>query len=96
LLIEVMSGFWFSAHENWGWMQLPYTDVPLMKWISFLRHLGDDADAVGSAIYQNMERARTCNSHAESNPGMYASINNSTDSTGQIIGCEYFSMNLIR
>lgn len=24
-------GFWFSSHENWGWMQLPYTDVPLMK-----------------------------------------------------------------
>jgi hypothetical protein len=24
-------GFWFSAHENWGWMQLPYTDTPLLQ-----------------------------------------------------------------
>lgn len=24
-------GFWFSAHENWGWMQLPYIDTPLLQ-----------------------------------------------------------------
>ncbi|KAF8960660.1 putative GPI anchored protein [Flammula alnicola] len=68
--ITVQKGFWFSAHENWGWMQLPYTDIPLL-----------------SDIYTNAERARTCNSQAIQNPGMYASVNNSTDSNGQIIGC---------
>ncbi|KAF9479545.1 hypothetical protein BDN70DRAFT_983632 [Pholiota conissans] len=62
-------GFWFSAHENWVWMQLPYTDIPLLR-----------------NIYANAERARTCNSKATQNPGMFASINNSTDSNGQIIG----------
>ncbi|KAF8576240.1 putative GPI anchored protein [Ramaria rubella] len=67
--VTVQKGFWFSAHENWGWMQLPYTDVPFMR-----------------NLYANMERARTCNAQATRNPGMYASINNSTDSSGQIIG----------
>ncbi|TFK35374.1 hypothetical protein BDQ12DRAFT_635257 [Crucibulum laeve] len=67
--ITVQKGFWFSSHENWGWMQLPYTDIPLMK-----------------TLFANMEKARTCNSQAKKIPGMYASINNSTDSNGQIIG----------
>ncbi|KAF8178917.1 putative GPI anchored protein [Pholiota molesta] len=58
--VNVQKGFWFSAHENWVWMQLPYTDVPLLD---------------------ELERA-TPGRH---NPGMYASINNSTDSTGQIM-----------
>lgn len=67
--ITVQKGFWFSAHENWGWMQLPYTDIPFMK-----------------GLYTNMERARTCDSHAKGLPGMFASINNSTDQNGEIIG----------
>jgi hypothetical protein len=29
--VTVQKGFWFSAHENWGWMQLPYIDVPFME-----------------------------------------------------------------
>lgn len=37
-------------------------------------------------IYHNVERVRTCNSLLMQNPGMYASINNITDSTGQITG----------
>ncbi|KAJ3568519.1 hypothetical protein NP233_g5665 [Leucocoprinus birnbaumii] len=67
--VSVQKGFWFSAHENWGWMQLPYTDIPLMR-----------------NLYENMERARTCDSHAKRLPGMFASINNSTDQNGEIIG----------
>ncbi|RDB22231.1 hypothetical protein Hypma_010743 [Hypsizygus marmoreus] len=67
--ITVQKGFWFSAHENWGWMQLPYTDIPLMK-----------------DLFENMERVRTCNSRATKNPGMFASVNNSTDVNGEIIG----------
>ncbi|KIJ34150.1 hypothetical protein M422DRAFT_182470 [Sphaerobolus stellatus SS14] len=67
--VTVQKGFWFSAHENWGWMQMPYTDVPLMK-----------------NLYANMEHARTCDSFSKNLPGMFASINNSTDENGQIIG----------
>ena len=37
-------------------------------------------------LFTNAERARTCNSFVTKNPGMFASVNNSTDSTGQIIG----------
>jgi hypothetical protein len=38
-------------------------------------------------IYYNAERARTCNSVVTQVPGMFASVNNSTDpTTGQIIG----------
>jgi hypothetical protein len=38
-------------------------------------------------IYYNAERARTCNSVVTKVPGMFASVNNSTDpTTGQIIG----------
>jgi len=37
-------------------------------------------------LYANMERARTCDSQAKRNPGMFASINNSTDENGEIIG----------
>ncbi|KAF8997584.1 hypothetical protein BDQ17DRAFT_1363055 [Cyathus striatus] len=60
--------------KNWGWMQMPYTDVPLL-----------------SELYSNMERARTCNSRAKQIPGMFASVNNSTDVNGQITGCKYIS-----
>lgn len=67
--ITVQKGFWFSSHENWKFMEMPYLDVPLIK-----------------RIYMNNERARTCNSVVTKNPGMFASINNSTDANGQIIG----------
>lgn len=32
--VTVQKGFWFSSHENWGWLQLPYTDVPIMRCVS--------------------------------------------------------------
>jgi len=67
--VTVQKGFWFSSHENWGWLQLPYTDVPLMR-----------------DLFINMERVRTCDSQAKGLPGMFASINNSTDQNGEIIG----------
>jgi hypothetical protein len=69
VLTHSISGFWFSSHENWKFMEMPYLSIPLLK-----------------RIYTNNERARTCNSFWQSLPGMYASINNSTDSNGQIIG----------
>ncbi|KAL0954731.1 hypothetical protein HGRIS_003684 [Hohenbuehelia grisea] len=67
--ITVQKGFWFSSHENWKFMEMPYLDIPLLK-----------------RLYTNNERARTCNSKVNRLPGMYASINNVTDASGQIIG----------
>jgi len=29
--ITVQEGFWFSSHEQWKYMELPYTDVPINK-----------------------------------------------------------------
>jgi hypothetical protein len=45
-------------------------------------------DAYVRDLYADMERARTCDSQAKGLPGMFASINNSTDQNGQIIGCK--------
>lgn len=67
--ITVQKGFWFSSHEQWKILQMPYYDIPLVK-----------------RIFTNAERVRTCNSRALSIPGLYASVNNVTDSTGEIIG----------
>ncbi|KAF2727161.1 putative GPI anchored protein [Polyplosphaeria fusca] len=67
--VTVQKGFWFSSHEQWKLLEMPYTDVPLVK-----------------RIFHNAERARTCNSNLNKTPGMYASVNNVTDSSGQIIG----------
>lgn len=48
-------------------------------------------------LYANMERARTCDSQAKRLPGMFASINNSTDENGEIIGCKFhFDIDLRR
>ncbi|KAE9378230.1 putative GPI anchored protein [Stipitochalara longipes BDJ] len=68
--ITVQKGYWFSAHEQWKVMEMPYYDVDLVK-----------------RLFTNAERARTCNSVVIKIPGMFASVNNSTDpTTGQIIG----------
>ena len=67
--ITVQKGFWFSSHEQWKVLEMPYYDVDIVK-----------------RVYTNAERARTCNSAAKHIPGEYASVNNVTDSTGQIIG----------
>ncbi|KAF2111752.1 putative GPI anchored protein [Lophiotrema nucula] len=67
--VTVQKGYWFSSHEQWKLLEMPYTDVPLIE-----------------RIFHNAERARTCNSFLNRNPGMYASVNNITDGTGQIVG----------
>ena len=67
--ITVQQGFWFSSHEQWKVLEMPYYDVDIVK-----------------RVYTNAERARTCNSRALGIPGEYASVNNVTDNTGQIIG----------
>ncbi|KAK5164593.1 uncharacterized protein LTR77_009799 [Saxophila tyrrhenica] len=67
--ITVQKGFWFSSHEQWKVLEMPYYDVDLVK-----------------RLYTNAERARTCNSAARQVPGEYASVNNVTDTYGEIIG----------
>lgn len=68
--ITVQEGFWFSSHEQWKVLEMPYYDVRLVK-----------------RLFTNAERVRTCNSAAKHIPGMYASVNNVTNTTtGQIIG----------
>lgn len=67
--VTVQKGFWFSSHEQWKVLEMPYFDVPIVK-----------------RLFTNAERVRTCNSKALGVPGMYASVNNVTDETGQIIG----------
>lgn len=32
--ITVQKGFWFSAHEQWKVMEMPYYDVDLIKYVS--------------------------------------------------------------
>ncbi|KAK3676103.1 hypothetical protein LTR78_003853 [Recurvomyces mirabilis] len=67
--ITVQKGFWFSAHEQWKVLEMPYYDVDIVR-----------------RVFTNAERVRTCNSASLGIPGMYASVNNVTDATGQIIG----------
>ncbi|KAG5791156.1 hypothetical protein H9Q69_009806 [Fusarium xylarioides] len=68
--ITVRKGFWFSSHEIWNQLELPYHDVDIV-----------------SRLFKNDERARTCNSVVTKTPGLYASVNNSTDpKTDEIIG----------
>ncbi|EWY82271.1 hypothetical protein FOYG_14381 [Fusarium oxysporum NRRL 32931] len=68
--ITVRKGFWFSSHEIWNQLELPYHDVDIV-----------------SRLFKNGERARTCNSVVTKTPGLYASVNNSTDpKTDEIIG----------
>ncbi|KAG8423949.1 hypothetical protein J3458_000793 [Metarhizium acridum] len=68
--ITVEQGYWFSSHEPWKVLELPYYDVDLVK-----------------RLYRNAERARTCNSVVTKVPGLFASVNNSTDpKTDKIIG----------
>ncbi|KAK4504725.1 hypothetical protein PRZ48_002687 [Zasmidium cellare] len=67
--ITVQKGYWFSAHEQWKILEMPYYDVDIVR-----------------RVFNNNERARTCNSQIKHIPGMYASVNNITDASNQIIG----------
>ncbi|XP_044718999.1 GPI anchored protein [Hirsutella rhossiliensis] len=60
--ITVEQGHWFSSHELWKVLELPYYDVDIVR-----------------RLYHNAERARTCNSVLTRVPGLFASVNNSTD-----------------
>lgn len=69
--ITVQKGFWFSSHEQWKVLELPYFDIPVV------RRLYHNAERVRTCNSVLMGR----------NPGMFASVNNITDPvTGQIAG----------
>ena len=68
--ITVQRGFWFSAHEQWKILEMPYLDVPLLK-----------------RVFMNAERMRTCDANLINNAGLFASVNNVTNtSTNDVIG----------
>ncbi|PCG91800.1 Hypothetical protein PENO1_060780 [Penicillium occitanis (nom. inval.)] len=68
--ITVQKGYWFSSHETWKVLEMPYYDIDIIR-----------------RVFQNAERARTCNSVVTQVPGMFASINNVTDpATGDVVG----------
>lgn len=56
--ITVQEGFWFSSHEQWKYLELPYLT----------------ASATNRRVFFNGERARTQHSAANAIPGLYASV----------------------
>jgi hypothetical protein len=69
--ITVQEGFWFSSHEQWKVLQMPYYDDPLVK------RLFVNAERVRTCNSVLMGQ----------NAGLFASVNNVTDlTTGQIDG----------
>ena len=69
--ITVQKGFWFSAHEQWKLLEMPYLDIPIVK------RVFHNAKRVRTCNSVLMGR----------NAGLFASVNNITDPvTGQIIG----------
>ena len=69
--ITVQRGFWFSSHEQWKLLEMPYLSVPLVK------RIYHNAERVRTCNSVLMGR----------NAGMFAAVNNITDpTTGQIDG----------
>lgn len=56
--ITVQRGFWFSSHEQWKYLELPYLT----------------ASNINKRVFLNGERARTHHSAALKIPGLYASV----------------------
>lgn len=69
--ITVQKGFWFSSHEQWKLLEMPYLDIPLV------RRVFHNAERVRTCNSVLMGQ----------NAGMFASVNNITDpQSGQIDG----------
>jgi hypothetical protein len=56
--ITVQRGFWFSSHEQWKYLELPYLS----------------ASPINKRVFLNGERARTHHSSSRGIPGLYASV----------------------
>jgi hypothetical protein len=69
--ITVQKGFWFSSHEQWKVLEMPYFDIPLVKRVF---HNAERVRTCNSVLMGQ-------------NAGMFASVNNITDpQSGQIDG----------
>lgn len=69
--ITVQKGFWFSSHEQWKILEMPYLDIPIV------RRVFHNAERVRTCNSVAMGK----------NAGMFASVNDVTDpTTGQIEG----------
>lgn len=69
--ITVQKGFWFSSHESWKLLGMPYLDVPLIYRVF---HNAERVRTCNSVLMRK-------------NAGMFASVNNITDPrSGQIDG----------
>lgn len=68
-LITVQKGWWFSTHEQWKTLLLPYLsrDLPLVR-----------------KVFRNAEKARVFDAYASGLPGLQASINDVTDGSEDI------------
>ena len=69
VVITVQKGFWFSTHEQWKVLLMPYlsSELPLVR-----------------AIFSNCEKARVLDAHVSSLPGLLASVNDVTDGSQDI------------
>jgi len=68
-VITVQKGFWFSTHEQWKTLLLPYLakELPLVQ-----------------KLFRNAEKARTYDAYISKLPGLQASINDVTDGSEEI------------
>ncbi len=67
--MAVLHRYWFSTHEQWKLLLLPYLskDLPLVR-----------------KVFLNAEKARTFDAHINKLPGLMASINDVTDGSEDI------------
>lgn len=68
-IITVQNGWWFSTHEQWKLLLLPYlsSDLPLVH-----------------DVFANAERVRTIDAVASQSPGLLASVNDVTNGAQEI------------
>lgn len=66
--ITVQKGFWFSSHEQWKYLELPY----------------QSASAVNNRVFRNGERARTAYSNIQGIAGMHASVTDVVTVPGEL------------
>lgn len=67
-VITVQRGFWFSSHEQWKYLALPYLT----------------ASPINRRVFLNGERARTRNSNAVGIAGLHASVTDVVSQPGEL------------
>lgn len=69
--ITVQKGYWFSTHEQWKLLLLPYLNA-------------DERLKVIRKVFANAEKARVWDAHLTGLPGLLASVNDVTDGSEDI------------